>query len=56
MKLELPKILAVDDFGTNLTNIRSILPQLDVEVIEARSGVEALRLMLQHDFARCEHA
>ena len=51
MKSELPKILAVDDFGTNLTNIRLILSQLDAEVIEARSGVEALGLMLQHDFA-----
>jgi len=33
-----------------LTNIRLILSQLDAEVIEARSGVEALGLMLEHDF------
>lgn len=51
MSVELPKILVVDDFVTNLNVIGDILSQTEAEIINARSGPEALGLALQHDFA-----
>lgn len=51
MSVGLPKILAVDDFVTNLNMIGVILSHVEAEIINARSGPEALGLALQHDFA-----
>lgn len=46
-----PKILVVDDKPENLVAIRIVLKDMDVELIEATSGNEALKLTLHHDFA-----
>lgn len=51
MSVSLPKILVVDDFVTNLNVVGAILSQIDAEIINARSGPEALGLALEHDFA-----
>ncbi len=45
-----PKILIVDDRPENLYVLEKLLKELDVEVIQALSGVEALNLTLEHDF------
>lgn len=45
-----PKILIVDDEPKNLHALRRITKPLDIEVIEARSGQEALRAVLHHNF------
>jgi signal transduction histidine kinase len=45
-----PKILIVDDRPENLYVLEKLLKELDVEVIQALSGVEALNLSLEHDF------
>lgn len=47
----LPKILVVDDIPANLFAMRSLLSQVDAEVLEAGSGNEALALCLDHSFA-----
>ena len=46
-----PKILSVDDTPANLKAVRTLLSRFDVEVIEARSGNEALAATLDHEFA-----
>lgn len=46
-----PKILIVDDKPENLLALEVILRDLDVELIRATSGNEALRTTLYHDFA-----
>lgn len=46
-----PKILAVDDNPANLLVIRRVLARLDVEVVEAASGNEALKATLDDEFA-----
>jgi signal transduction histidine kinase len=45
-----PKILAVDDKPQNLYALEKLLTKLDVEIIQATSGFEALSLTLEHDF------
>ena len=45
-----PKILIVDDKPENLIALRTVLKDLDVELIEAKSGNEALKKTLRHDF------
>jgi len=45
------KILAVDDVAENLTALEALLGREDVEVVQARSGVEALEALLIHDVA-----
>jgi signal transduction histidine kinase len=45
------KILLVDDQPTNLLALRAVLDDLGQELLEARSGQEALRHLLHHDFA-----
>jgi PAS domain S-box-containing protein len=47
----LPKILIVDDTPANLLALSKVLNKLDVEVIEAASGNDALIHCLEHDFA-----
>jgi PAS domain S-box-containing protein len=44
-------ILAVDDRPDNLVALRAVLAPLALEVVTAGSGKEALRLLLERDFA-----
>jgi len=46
-----PKILIVDDNPQNLVAFEVLLSKLDVELIRAESGNEALAHTLEHDFA-----
>lgn len=46
-----PKILVVDDKPENLFAIEKVLKDLDIELIKAESGNEALKATLHHDFA-----
>ena len=46
-----PKVLVVDDQPGNLLAASKILEKLPVEVLTARSGNEALALLLRHEFA-----
>src|SRR4051812_19308701 len=50
---ELPKanILLVDDRADKLMAIEAILSSLDQNIVKARSGKDALRCLLQQDFA-----
>src|SRR5579859_2889567 len=45
------KCLLVDDLEENLLALAALLAEEDVEVLTARSGAEALELLLVHDFA-----
>ena len=45
-----PKILTVDDRPQNLYLLQRVLSRLDVTIIEANSGADALGLTLEHDF------
>ncbi|MBN2007286.1 MAG: response regulator [Anaerolineae bacterium] len=45
-----PKILTVDDKRENLFTLEKILEQLDVDVFQVTSGLEALALALEYDF------
>jgi two-component system sensor histidine kinase/response regulator len=45
------KFLLVDDLEDNLLALSALLRDLDVEILVARSGQEALELLLQHDVA-----
>ena len=46
-----PKVLVVDDQPGNLLAASKILAKLPIEVLTARSGQEALALLLRHEFA-----
>jgi two-component system, sensor histidine kinase and response regulator len=46
-----PKILLVDDRVENLIALETVLKDMDVELIKATSGNEALRQTLHHNFA-----
>ncbi len=46
-----PKILLVDDSPENLISLEAALTGLGQELVLARSGTEALRHLLDHDFA-----
>ncbi len=46
-----PRILIVDDRPENLLAIESTLDEMDVELVRAMSGSEALSLILRHEFA-----
>jgi two-component system, cell cycle response regulator len=48
---EKPNILIVDDLPANLTVLEAILKELDINILKARSGSEALALMIEKDFA-----
>jgi len=50
-KLPKPKCLIVDDMNENIIALKSLLQDENVEVIAAHSGLEALNLLLEHDFA-----
>src|SRR5512136_2551870 len=45
-----PKILIVDDKPENLYAMERVLQKLDVEIIQATSGAQALQLALEHEF------
>jgi len=45
------KILVVDDHPENLLSLQSVLAQPDYDIVEAASGIEALKLVLRHQFA-----
>jgi two-component system sensor histidine kinase/response regulator len=45
------KCLLVDDLAENLLGLSELLRQDDVEILEARSGTEALEILLIHDVA-----
>jgi signal transduction histidine kinase len=45
------KILLVDDLHDNLLALDGLLSQESVEIFTAKSGMEALNLMMTHDFA-----
>ena len=45
------KCLLVDDLEENLLALSALLADDEVEVLTARSGAEALELLLVHDFA-----
>ena len=44
-------ILVVDDLSENLLVLSAVLEELQENVVTARSGADALQLVLQHDFA-----
>src|ERR1700756_4902033 len=44
-------ILVVDDLSNNLLVMGAILEELHENLVTARSGAEALQLILQYDFA-----
>jgi two-component system, sensor histidine kinase and response regulator len=46
-----PKILLVDDRIENLIALETVLADMDVELVKATSGNEALKHTLHHDFA-----
>src|SRR4051794_14990329 len=46
-----PSILLVDDSPENVAALRAVLEPIGVECVAARSGFEALREVLRHDFA-----
>ena len=45
-----PKILVVDDEPKNLYAMRRLLASLDIEIVEASSGAEALLFFIHADF------
>ena len=51
MQHEPAKILAVDDVEENLTALEALLADEGVELIKARSGIQALELLLVEDVA-----
>jgi signal transduction histidine kinase len=48
---EMPRVLLVDDRPDNLLALEAVLEPLEVELVSAMSGEEALRELLAHDFA-----
>jgi two-component system, sensor histidine kinase and response regulator len=46
-----PKILIVDDRPENLVTLKRVLGDLEIELVEATNGNDALRATLHHDFA-----
>lgn len=47
----IPSVLIVDDVPANLVALRYILIDLDIDIVEATNGNEALTLTLENDFA-----
>lgn len=46
-----PKCLIVDDQQENLDDLSSLLSSENIQVFQASSGLDALELMMKHDFA-----
>lgn len=51
MQPEMVKILAVDDVPENLAALDALLKREGLELLQARSGIEALEILLVHDVA-----
>jgi signal transduction histidine kinase len=51
MSLPRAKVLLVDDQQDNLTSLSAILNGMDLELVTVRSGQDALRQILENDFA-----
>lgn len=51
MQPDTAKILAVDDVEENLTALEALLQTAGIELIKARSGIQALEALLVHDVA-----
>src|SRR5215217_894293 len=49
--LERPSVLLVDDRPENLLALKAVLEPLEVRLVTAESGEEALRALLDDDFA-----
>ena len=49
--MERPRVLIVDDLPEKLLVYRTVLEELDAELVVARSGTEALKTILNDDFA-----
>ena len=49
--MSVPRVLLVDDRADNLLALRSVLEPLDLDLVEAASGEEALRHLLAGEFA-----
>jgi len=47
----MPKVLVVDDRPENLVAMKNVLSGMDLVVVTAISGIEALSLILSHEFA-----
>ncbi|MFC4158375.1 hybrid sensor histidine kinase/response regulator [Chitinimonas lacunae] len=45
------KLLLVDDIPTNLVALEALIERDDAEIYKANSGVEALEMLLHHEFA-----
>jgi len=45
------KVLIVDDLTVNLILLRKLLERLNIEILEAESGMDAIRLAGDHEFA-----
>ena len=48
---DIPKVLIVDDKDENLYTLERVLSKIDVDVVKAKSGNDALIAILNHDFA-----
>lgn len=48
---DIAKILIVDDYRENILALDGMLARPGIEILSAPSGVDALRLVLKHDFA-----
>src|SRR4051812_20584690 len=46
-----PSVLLVDDVEANLLAIEALLEDVECEIVRARGGNEALKLLLKRDFA-----
>ncbi len=49
-----PKCLLVDDLNENLVALKAILEDQKVQIFTARSGTEALELLLKNDFVKLQ--
>lgn len=50
-RIEKAKVLIVDDIPENLSVLENILDELDIEIVVAQSGNEALKATLYNDFS-----
>jgi len=51
LRLPKPKCLIVDDLRENIIALESLLKDENLQIVSATSGIEALNLLLEHDFA-----
>ena len=50
MDIQKPKLLIVDDQPNNIHALKRLIGSDELEIIEAHSGMDALKIVLQHDF------